>query len=72
MQLYIQTKPGAKQDKVAKVDEAHYKVWVKAPAREGEANEAVVEMLAKYFKVPKSRVAILKGLQSKNKIISLI
>ena len=69
MNLHIQIKPQAKEERVEKIDETHYRVWVKAPAKEGKANEALVETLASYFKVPKSRLLILKGLKSKNKIV---
>lgn len=47
-------------------------LWVKAPAREGRANKAVVELLSRYLGVPKSRITVLKGHTARNKIIDVI
>jgi uncharacterized protein YggU (UPF0235/DUF167 family) len=37
----------------------------------GRANEAVVEALAEHFKVPKSRVSIVGGFKSKQKVVRI-
>jgi hypothetical protein len=66
MRISIIIKANAKQDKVELP-----KVLVKAPAREGKANEAVIKLLAEHFKVRKSNVKIIRGLKSKNKIIEI-
>lgn len=47
------------------------RVLVKAPPQEGRANEAVIETLAAYFKIPKSRIAIVGGFKSKTKIVTI-
>lgn len=79
MKILIKVKPGAKIEKVEKIPErllgekeADFKVWVKEPAKEGKANEAVIKALAKYFNVPKSAVSIVSGATSKQKIIEII
>jgi uncharacterized protein (TIGR00251 family) len=46
-------------------------VYVRAPAREGKANERVVELVAEFFKIAKSRVTIKKGQTSRNKILEV-
>ncbi|MDP1912363.1 DUF167 family protein [Brevundimonas sp.] len=45
------------------------KVRVRARPIKGEANEALVELLAKALSVPKSAVAIQRGGQSRTKIL---
>lgn len=40
-------------------------------AKEGKANEAVLKLLAKYFKIPVSSMLIKTGRSSKNKIIEI-
>jgi len=73
MKILVQVKAGAKVEKVEIVNKFHnYKVWVKAPAKEGKANEAVVKVLAKHFKVPKSSIEILSGFKYKKKVIQII
>lgn len=47
------------------------KVRVNAPAVEGKANEAVLEQLAKYLKVRRSSLMILKGENNRNKVIGV-
>jgi len=71
LKLTVTVKAGAKQERIERLDETHYRVWVKAPPLEGRANEAVVEALSDYFDKPKSFFEILSGHHSKNKIISV-
>lgn len=42
-----------------------------APAHKGEANEAVIEALARYFRVPRSRVRIVLGRTSRRKVVEV-
>lgn len=71
MKLFVTVKPGAKGERVEKVDDTHFRVSVKAPPREGEANEAVLRVLARHFRLPQIRFALLGGHASRNKIIEL-
>ncbi len=70
MKIFISVKTNAKQEKVDKMDECHFRVCVKAPPQEGKANEAVLKVLARYFDFPKSKFRILSGLQSRNKVVT--
>lgn len=47
------------------------KVKVTAPAVDGKANQAVIEVLAEHFKVRKSAVTIKRGETSRNKVIEI-
>jgi hypothetical protein len=38
---------------------------------EGKANEAVIKLLARHFKVPKSAVKIVVGLTGRTKIVDV-
>jgi uncharacterized protein (TIGR00251 family) len=70
MKISVRVKPNMKEEKVEKVDNV-FAVYVKEPAKEGRANKAVVELLSKYFKIPKSKIVILSGMKSKQKIIEI-
>jgi uncharacterized protein (TIGR00251 family) len=70
MKISVRVKPNMKQEKVEKVDNV-FTVNVKEPAKEGRANKAVVDLLSKYFKIPKSKIVILSGMKSKQKIIEI-
>ena len=44
---------------------------VTAPAKEGKANEAMVELLAGILDAPKGRIRILRGHTSRDKVIAV-
>jgi len=47
------------------------KLALTAPPVEGRANEACIEFLAEFLKVPRSSVTIAAGETSRNKVISI-
>lgn len=71
MKISVKVKPGAREYKVEKVDGNNYNVWVKERPEKGKANEAVIRVLAGYFKVPKSNVVVVTGFSSKRKIVEI-
>lgn len=71
MKFFVKVKPGARKDAVEKTDATHLAVSVRARAKDGKANEAIEELLAKYFGVAKSRVRITHGSRSRNKIVTV-
>jgi uncharacterized protein len=71
MKIQIKVTANARVEEVVKVDNA-YNVRVKAPAKEGKANKAVIKALAEFFKVPQSSIRIVSGLNGKNKIIEIL
>ncbi len=72
MRLSIKVKPNSKTVSVEKLSGGSYVVRVKAPAKEGKANDAVVEALGEYFDKPKSRIAIVHGQAGKNKVVEIL
>ena len=65
----VLVKPGSSQEKVIKTDESEMIVYIRAKAHDGEANEALIKTLAKYFDVPKTSLRIVRGATSRHKII---
>ena len=47
------------------------KAQVTAPAEDGKANAAVIELLAATWKLPKSAFAVTRGTTSRDKVISI-
>ena len=72
MKIFVKAKPGAKEEKVEKVDDLNYTVSVKEPPIKGKANEAIRNALAVYFKTGSSCVKIVAGHTSRNKIVEII
>ncbi len=71
MKISVVVKAGAKENRVEKIEEARWQVRVKAPAREGKANEAVIQALSDYFGKPRSRIRLVTGAASKNKVFEI-
>ncbi len=69
--ISVSVKPQAKKENVIQISASEYRVSVHAPAHEGKANRAVVELLSEYFSVPKSKVKIIRGETAKQKIVAI-
>lgn len=72
MKINVKAKPGSREEKVEKIDDNNYVVSVKEPPEKGKANDAIRNALAVYFKTGSSRVKIVSGYSSRNKIIEII
>lgn len=72
MRIIVHIRPGAREQKVEKVDEGRYKVWVRAIPEKGKANAEMMEALAEYFHVPKSAVRIVIGKTAREKLVEII
>ena len=46
-----------------------YLIYVRETAIEGQANEALIKALAKYLDIPKTSLKIIRGLNSRHKLI---
>jgi len=71
MKIFVKARPSAREEKVEKIDDQNYIVWVKEPPIDGKANNAVRNALALYFKTGTSFVKIVSGHTSRNKIIEI-
>lgn len=60
----------AKQNKVVENGDV-LRVYVTCVPENGRANEAVIDLLADYFKIAKSRIHIIKGLTSRDKVFAV-
>jgi uncharacterized protein (TIGR00251 family) len=67
----VTVKPHARKPEIVRISEIRYRVFVHAPPHEGEANRALIELLADYFSVPKSAIKIVRGLSSRKKILEI-
>ena len=66
--LTLKISPNASKNEIIKTPEG-IKVKITAQPIDGKANKALVEFLAKQFKVPKSYFEIIRGETSKDKSI---
>mgnify|MGYP003660882424 CR=1 FL=1 len=67
MKITVQAKTNSKKEGVEKTSEDIYIVRVNTPPIEGKANDRIIALLSKYFKIPKSKIWLIRGEKSKNK-----
>ena len=71
MKISVFAKPKRKREFVKKTADKSYTVSVKAEAKEGKANKAIIQLLAEYFSIPKSSISIISGENIKQKILNI-
>ncbi len=71
MRYTVSVKPGSKAEKL---EISGDKILIRTPKRahDGEANDAVIKILAKHFHVAKGNISILKGKTSREKLVEVI
>jgi uncharacterized protein (TIGR00251 family) len=71
IELRLWIKPNTQKIGFQGIHEQRLIVGTKAKAKEGEANQALLEFLANYFKIPKSHIKLISGTQSRYKCIHI-
>ncbi|MFA5157110.1 MAG: DUF167 domain-containing protein [Candidatus Omnitrophota bacterium] len=69
--ISVKVKPGSRQEEIEKLTEVSFLIRVKAAAHEGKANTAAIKLLSEYFDIPKSRIIIVRGEKSRDKVIDI-
>ncbi|MBF0512010.1 MAG: DUF167 domain-containing protein [Candidatus Omnitrophica bacterium] len=70
MRLSIKVIPKASKNAI-KQEAGIMKVYLTAPPVDGKANTALVKFLAQHYDVAQSRIEIIKGETSRNKIVEI-
>jgi len=71
MKIKVKVKPNAKKNELKEIEPDYYEIRVTVVPEKGKANKKVVEILSKHLKVPKSRIKLIKGETSKEKIFEI-
>ena len=69
MKYTITVKPGSSQEKIVQAGAGELTVYLRAKPHDGEANDTLIKLLAKHFKVAKTTIQITRGAHSRVKII---
>lgn len=70
--IFVTVKPRAHKDEIKQLGAGEFQVSVRAPAEDGKANQAVIELLARHFAVAKSAVKIVRGGSARKKLIEIV
>lgn len=68
--LGVRVTPGARTEGLAIVD-GHLHARVRAKPQDGEANRAVLKLLAKSLGLPTSRLRLLRGATARDKLVQV-
>lgn len=71
MIINVRVIPRARVQKIV-ADGDVYRVYTNAVPADGAANAAVIKMLAKHFDVAKTRIKIVRGETSHDKVIEIV
>jgi hypothetical protein len=71
MKVNVRVIPKSSQKMVQSELDGSLKVKLTAAPEKGKANKQLVEVLAEHYQVSKSKIRILKGTASKNKIVDV-
>lgn len=68
----VTVKPGSKKGPLVAVGETgELTLYVRERAVDGAANDGVIKLLAAHFGVPRSRVTIVRGHTSRQKLVAV-
>jgi uncharacterized protein (TIGR00251 family) len=70
MIISVRLQPKSSQNRLEQDGET-YKAWVSAPPVDGAANEALIKLIAKHFGVAPSKVNIVRGHTSREKVLEV-
>ena len=68
--IAVRVTPKASRDRIT-VEGDQIRVYVTAVPENGKANASVVKLLSKALGVPKSRLTVVKGVTSRDKVIQI-
>jgi len=69
MKIKVKLHPNSSQEKIKKINDKEYEIWLKEKPVDNKANEKLIKILKKYFK---RKVNIKSGLNSREKIVEIL
>ncbi len=69
MKIKIKVHTNSSQEKIEKIREGEFEVWIKEKAVDGKANKYLEKFLGKYFG---KQIKITSGFTSRNKIVEVL
>lgn len=69
--MKVRVTPNAKEARVTRTGENSFEVRVDEKAVDGRANKRLREILAEHFNVSKSKIILVKGARSRDKMVEI-
>jgi uncharacterized protein (TIGR00251 family) len=71
VRIRVSVRPNCRTEEIKERPDGPLLVKVKAPAREGKANAAVIRAVARHFGVPRTTVTIVAGHKGRTKTLEI-
>lgn len=68
--INVRVMPRAKKNRIVE-EVGRLKVYLTAPPVDGQANEALIKLLAEHYKIRKSGIRIVQGEKGRDKVVVL-
>jgi len=68
MKVFVKIHPNSSQEKVVKISDKEYEIWIKEKPVDGKANESLIKLLKKHFG---KEVKITAGFSGRKKIVEV-
>ena len=72
MEVEVLVKPGSKKGPLVQKTDSGLTVYLREKPHDGEANAALIKLLADYFDVAKTSITIKAGAKGHKKIVKII
>lgn len=69
--MKLKVHPSSRKDAVVRKSRDTFEVYVRAKPVDGKANEATLDALSNFLKVSRSRLHLIRGSSSRNKLVEL-
>ncbi len=68
MKIKLKLHPNSSQEKIKRISEDRYEVWLREKLVDNKANEKLLKILRKYFG---KSIKIVKGVKSREKVVEI-
>lgn len=68
-QILVEVRPSSSRNRIEQISAGVYRVWLTASPVNGQANDALIKLLSRHFKVAKSLIEIKAGKTAKTKVV---
>ncbi len=71
VRLAVRLTPRARGNRIDRVAESRLKIAVTAPPAENQANEALLNLLAREWRLPRRSLSLAAGAKNRNKLVQI-
>ena len=71
MKIFVKAHPNARKNQIIQLSNNEFEIYTTATPENNKANEAIIQLLAKHFRIGKTKITLTTGGKSKNKVFEV-